>query len=347
MMRRMLVLAALAASAAGCRAKDGGEDAAGRTVSVHTAVATARAFPQSASAIGTVSPRPGRFAELSAPAATRVARIFVAPGDRVRAGDTLVEFERAPFEAAARGGEAALAAAQANHDRAVRLAQAGVLPRKDVDQSASELAQAQTAAVTARRALELATLLAPIGGVVTRMTAVLGQPVDASQTLVEVVDPDALDIVLSLSAEAAARVRAGAEVVLTTGADAHGEPLGNGAVAGVAAAVDSVARVVQVRVRLTHPARALRVGETVVGRITTGVHQGAVTIPAEALVPDGEGFKVFVVDAAGLARARAVTVGSRADSLVEIVRGLAAGETVVTYGAYGMEDSTRVVRVGP
>jgi hypothetical protein len=85
----------------------------------------------------------------------------------------------------------------------------------------------------------------------------------------------------------------------------------------------------------------------VAGNITTGVHAGAITVPAEALVPDGDAFKVFVVGDGDLARARSVTVGARADSLVEITRGLAAGETVVTYGAYGMQDSVKVVRKTP
>jgi RND family efflux transporter MFP subunit len=346
MMRRLLLLLC-AVPLVACRKPGAADEAASHTVGVRTVVAVARSVPQSVSAIGTVTPRPGRFAELSAPAATRVAAIYVAPGQRVARGNALVEFERAPFEAAARSAEAALVVAQAAHDRAVRLAEAGVVPRRDVDQSAAELAQAQSTAITARRALELATLRAPLAGVVTRMTAVLGQPVDASQVLVEVVDPEALDIVFALSADAAARVKVGAEVVITAGEYAHGSPLGRGVVTGVAAALDSVSRAVQVRARLATPTRPLRIGETVVGLITTGVHEHAVAIPPEGVVPDGDGFKVFVVDPNGLARARAVTIGARADSLVEITSGLTAGETVVTYGAYGMEDSVKVVRERP
>jgi membrane fusion protein (multidrug efflux system) len=346
-MTRRLLLLLCALPLGGCRKPGEADAAASHTVGVRTAVAVARAVPQSVSAIGTVTPRPGRFAELSAPAPTRVAAIDVAPGQRVARGNVLVEFERAPFEAAARSAQAALVVAQAAHDRAVRLAEAGVVPRRDVDQSAAELAQAQSSSVTARRALELATLRAPLAGVVTRMTAVLGQPVDASQVLVEVVDPDALDIVFALSPDAAARVKVGAEVSMTAGEYAHGTPLGRGVVTGVAAALDSVSRAVQVRARLANPTRPLRIGETVVGLITTGVHEHAVAIPAESVVPDGDGFKVFVVDQHGLARARVVTVGARADSLVEIMTGLTAGETVVTYGAYGMEDSVKVVLERP
>jgi hypothetical protein len=81
-----------------------------------------------------------------------------------------------------------------------------------------------------------------------------------------------------------------------------------------------------------------------VGTIVTAEHPGAVTIPVAALVPVGDGFQVFVVDTAGIAHARPVGVGARADSLVEILEGLAAGETVVTVGAYGIGDGARIAR---
>jgi len=112
-------------------------------VGAGTAVAMIQAFPQSVRAIGTVTPRPGGYADLAAPAPTRVAHIFVAPGDRVAEGDALVEFERAPFDAAAKSADAALASARHAYARAVRLVEAGILPQKDSDQAAADLAQAR------------------------------------------------------------------------------------------------------------------------------------------------------------------------------------------------------------
>ena len=312
-------------------------------VAVHTAVAARVPFAHVVGALGTVAPRPGRYAELSAPAPTRVARIFVAPGDRVAAGAPLVEFERAPFEASERSAASALASAQHAYDRAVRLTDAGVLARKDLDLAAAELAQAQANSVTARRALELATLKAPIAGVVTRMTAVLGAPVDGSMPVVAVADPGALDLLFTVSPADAAVVPRGATVSVTAGEDSHGEPVGDATVTDVGAMVDSANRAVIVRARMTRSQRALRIGETVFGRITVGTRKDAVVIPAAALVPEGEGYRVFVVDSANTAHARSVTVGGRGEAGVEILGGLAAGETVVTDGAYGVEDSAHVI----
>src|SRR5204863_486515 len=184
----------------------------------------------------------------------------------------------------ARSAETALSNSERAYARAARLVQAGILPQKDSDQAAADLAQAQVAAITARRAQELAALRAPLAGVVTRMTAVLGAAVDQSQPLVEVADPAALDIVLDVSPAEAAAIRPGDEVNVATG-EGGGEALGQGVVTDVAAAVDSVSRAVAVRARLVRPARPLRIGETVSGKIVTQVHARAVTVPVAALVP--------------------------------------------------------------
>ncbi|HEV2751500.1 MAG TPA: efflux RND transporter periplasmic adaptor subunit [Gemmatimonadales bacterium] len=351
-MTRGTLLVAIALAVAACRNRaHGDEDSpAGApsdsqpVVGVGTAVATLQAFPQVVRAIGTVLPRPGRFAELAAPAPTRVAGIFVSPGQQVAEGDSLIEFERAPFDAAARSAEAALEAAEHAHARAVRLVEAGILPQKDADQAAADLAQAQSAAVLARRAQQLATLRAPLAGVVTRMSAVLGASVDPSQPLVAVADPRALDVVFNVAPAEAAGMRVGDSVRVSAGEGAGGEPLGQGALSAVGAAVDSASRAVLVRARLAHPTRPLRIGESLFGRIITAVHLHAVTILLEALVPAGDGYRVFVVDSAGVAHARAVTPGARGEAVVEIVSGLEAGETVVATGAYGIDDGAKIVR---
>ena len=50
------------------------------------------------------------------------------------------------------------------------------------------------------------------------------------------------------------------------------------------------------------------------------------------------------MDSAGIAHARPVTVGGRSESQAEIVAGLTAGETVVTAGAYGVEDGAKIIK---
>ncbi len=353
-----IAIAIAVCTTTGCRAgsaDESSDESTAAVVGVRTAVTTRRPFDETIDALGTVAVRPGHFAELSAPAPTRVAHIYVTVGERVAPGAPLVQLDRAPFDAQARSAEVALATAEHAYERARRLVDAGILARKDLDQAASDRARALSDAVAARRAQTLATLRSPIGGVVTELAAVLGGPADPSQPLVEVADPGALDILLAVSPAAAARVHTGAAVTLSAGqraeqgadsasvSGAGAEALGTGTVEGVGAVVDSASRSVTVRARIAHPARTLRIGETVFGSIVLATRPNAVTVPVDALVPDGEGMKVFVLDSAHIAHATPVSVGARTEKLAEITRGLSGGEMVVTYGAYGVTDSARVV----
>ncbi len=346
-MRRHLRVLLLALVVAACsRHAEGGDASPPAVVDAETAVARTQAFPQLVQAIGVVAPRPGRFAALAAPGPTRVSRIFVATGQRVRAGDSLVGFERAPFDAAARSAQASLTNAQRAYDRAVRLVEAGILAQKDSEQAAADLAVAQVAAVTAQRSQQLATLRAPLGGVVTKLSAVLGSPVDPSVPLVEVADPSALDAVFNVSPAEAATVKEG-DTVTVSASGAGGEALGSGVVTAVGAAVDSATRAIPVRARMTHSARPLRIGESIFGRIVTALHPNAVVVPVDALVPQGEGYILFVVDSNGTAHQRPVTIGGRTEAVVEVLSGLAAGETIVSHGAYGVADGAKIRKGTP
>ncbi|MEO7217478.1 MAG: efflux RND transporter periplasmic adaptor subunit [Gemmatimonadaceae bacterium] len=340
--RPMLALTGLLALFA-CRKKDTADEATGTPiVTVETARVTTASFIPLVRAIGTVVSSPTGYAELSAPVPSRVARVLVTAGQAVRAGDALVELDAAAARATATGADAALAAAQSAYDRASRLAQQGILPRKAVDQATADLAQARATAVGAQRTYRLSTLRSPISGVVTKMNAVTGASADPAQILVAVADPTELQVLLQLSPVDAGAVHRGAAVVLTDNDGPSAKPVARGTVVSVGAAIDSATRAVPIRVRVASSTRPLRLGETLSGKVSLTGSTSAMSIPAAALVPDSTGFKVYVVKA-GVAYATPVEIGTRGDSLVQVTKGLTAGQTVVTVGAYGLADSSKII----
>lgn len=315
-------------------------------IGAQTALVAEGNFTETVGAIGVVEPRAGHRAVLSAPIATRVTAVSVSAGQQVAPGQVLLEFEKTTIEADARSAEATELAAQQAFDRAERMVQAGIAARREQEQAAADLARAKAALAAARRTADLATLRAPIGGVVTQMNATLGASVDPSQPLVEIADPSVVDFVLALSARDAARVHVGAKVMLYAGSASGGELLGDATVVDIAGVVDPQTHSVAVRAHAGKTTRGLRIGETLYGEVVLAVRPHAITVPAEALVPEGDGYKVFVVDSSGTAEARPVTVGGRHNGQVEISSGLAPGERVVTYGAYGVTDSAKIILPG-
>jgi len=320
------------------------EAAAPAVVTVDTAGAQVRPFTVRVDALGEVVARPGSLAELAAPAPSRVGAIYVVPGQRVRAGDSLVALDRTVFEADARRAEANAETADQALARARRLVDDGILARKDLEQAAAAAAAAQAELASARRVEQLAVLRSPIDGVVSDLSAVLEASADPGTTLVRVVDPSGLEAVLRVSPEEAARVQPGADVEVSA-TSGSSDVLARGSVRAVSPALDPTSGTVEVRVRLGATSRTLRLGEALTGHIAVTVHDDAVVIPVAALVPAGDGEEVFVVDAQGVAHAREVTVGGRDGAEAEILEGLKGGETVVTQGAYGVTDGA-TIRVG-
>lgn len=340
--RRPLLALSVLIALGGCSKSDSGDEAqVTPVVTVGTAQVTTAAFTPMIRAVGSVVSSPTGYAELSAPVPSRIDRVRVTAGQSVKAGEALVELDAAALRAASSGADAALAAAQSAYDRASQLAQQGIVARKTVDQASSDLAQAKAAAIGAHRTYTLSTLRSPISGVVTRMNAVTGASADPAQVLVAIADPSALQVLLQLSPVDAGLVRPGAAVSLADNDTPSATALARGVVITVGAAIDSATRSVPVRVRIASSTRALRLGETLAGKIATTGSKSAMSIPSDALVPDSAGFKVYVVRQ-GVAYATPVEIGTRGDSLVQITKGLAVGQTVVTTGAYGLEDSSKV-----
>lgn len=343
-MRPVYYGALLAAFALAACKKDADDEAATAeriVTGAKTAIVAESPFAETIEASGVVTGRADRVATLSAPGAARIAAVHAIVGQQVSAGDVLVELDQVAFRGAVSAADAALAAADKQHARQVRLAEAGIAPRRDVETAAAELAAARAAAESAHRQADLATVRSPIAGVVTLVSAIMGATADPAQPLVQVADSRVLDVVFNVPSAQAARIRSGAAVTLR--ADEKGDAaLGEATVRAVGSAVDSATRAVAVRAEVRRSNRPMHIGETVGVQVALAVHPRAIVVPLDALVPDGETFKVFVVDASGIAHARPVEVGGRSDATAEIIKGLAAGERIVTYGAYGMDDSVKV-----
>ena len=96
-------------------------------------------------------------------------------------------------------------------------------------------------------------------------------------------------------------------------------------------AVDEQTRTLLARARVANPELRLRPGMFARVQLTLGVRENAIWIPEEAIVPRGQDSTVFrIVD--GKAELVHVQIGMRKVGEVEIMKGLAAGDLVVTEG---------------
>jgi multidrug efflux pump subunit AcrA (membrane-fusion protein) len=99
-----------------------------------------------------------------------------------------------------------------------------------------------------------------------------------------------------------------------------------------------------VRARALLPAKSgLRPGQFVQVRIVTAVQTNCLAAPVESVVTDESGKSVVALVKGGEAARTPVQTGLRENGWIEIeAPGLKAGDTVVTVGAYGLPEKTKI-----
>ena len=204
----------------------------------------------------------------------------------------------------------------------------------------AQLATARGQLEAAQAQLGYATIRSPIDGVVADRPFYAGEMATAGTPLLTVIDMSAVVARAPVPVVEAAPVKVGATATLSV-PGVHGTVAGR--VTVVSPALDPSSTTVQVWIRAPNPDGRLKPGTSVRVAIDARTVPDAIVVPAEALLTDDAGARtVMVVGKDGKAHTRAVEIGIKDGDGVQITKGLEAGETVVTTGAYGLPDGTAV-----
>jgi HlyD family secretion protein len=169
--------------------------------------------------------------------------------------------------------------------------------------------------------------------------------VTAGTPLVQVADPGDLELVIPVLSGDATRVKPGAEVRFTAGA--QGDTLVGRVMLVEPSAFTKVSALgveeQRVNVVASVPRAAGRLGDQyrVDARITVWESSGVTLVPPGALVRDGNAWSVFAVER-GRARRKTVQLGERGTDAVEVREGLKPGEQVVVYPGDRVADGASV-----
>lgn len=199
----------------------------------------------------------------------------------------------------------------------------------------------QDIAALAERGLSQRTLplRAPRNGEIAEKMVIQGQAVHAGDNLFLIADRSVLWVDVAVFEMDAPVVRIGTPVSITV--DALPGRRYTGRVTFIQPSVDPRSRTLTARIEVPNPDRALRPGMYATATLlTTGT--STLTVPVEAVLPTGTADLVFVRRGDGRFAPRAVVVGARNDSLVEIRQGLKAGDEVVASATYLLDSESNL-----
>lgn len=262
------------------------------------------------------------------------------------------------------------------YDNRQKLYAEGALPRKDLEQSlvsytqaknqyelanrhlqallsigkaqelksaSGQLASAKGKYMGAEAQLSYSEIRSPIDGVVTDRPLYPGEMAAAGTPLITVMNVSKVIARAHIPQQDAALLKVGDEAAITQPGDEKEIP---GKVTIVSPALDPNSTTVEVWVEADNKERRLRPGSSVKLSIVAETVPDATVVPAAALLTGSEGGNtVMVVGDDGKAHQQAVEPGIRTAEFVQIEKGVKPGQKVVTAGAFGLPDNTKVTPI--
>ena len=276
-------------------------------------------------------------------------------GDHVTVGQPIARLDETDLKLAENSAKAAVAAARSRRDVAAdNLERAKVLlpkaiisqavydtRRNELDAAAAALDSAEAQLRQAANAVGYTTLKADKAGIVTGVSAEPGQVVAAGQATITLAEAAETEIAVAVPEQDAGRLQIGqwAKVGLWVGPRLSVD----GRVREIAGQADPASRTYAVRISVSAPPEAMRLGMTATVALRIEHDTPPVVVPITALTDSSTDPAVFVVDQVNkVVRRTIVALSGTAEDGVRIASGLSAGDMVVTAGVQFLRDGMRI-----
>lgn len=244
---------------------------------------------------------------------------------------------RKDFDAAA----VALTQAKTQYDLAKRHLDSlnAIVKQQTVKSASGQLASAKGKYMGSQAQLSYSEIRSPINGVITDRPLYPGEMASPSAPFITVMDISSIIAKAHIPQADAMLLRKGDKATL----EVPGLEKVPGTVTLVSPALDPNSTTVEIWVQVPNPKQQLRPGATAQLSITAQTIHDALIVPAAALLnANGDQAQVMVIDQDGTAKNRDVKTGIKNSDDIQVISGLKAGEQVVTVGAYGLKEKTKV-----
>jgi membrane fusion protein, multidrug efflux system len=310
-------------------ARSGGRGVAGAgaggggVASVRAVVVGARSMSDRITTVGTILAN--EDVDVRSEISGRIEAITFSEGSRVAKGQVLVKLADGELRAQLARAESRLAIAQAEAERQRQVFEQNLSSQREYDAAVNELNVAKAEAALVHAQLDKTEIRAPFEGKVGLRFVSAGSYVSPATPITSIQDDTPVKLDFSVPERYASRVKPGDKIHFSV--QGTSRPF-EGTIYAVEPSIDTATRTMRVRATSPNADGALVPGAFADVEIVMQ-ERATVTIPAYALIPELKGHRVYVY-AGGKAESRSVEIGTRTDENVEIVRGLSAGDTLIT-----------------
>jgi membrane fusion protein, multidrug efflux system len=273
-----------------------------------------------------------------------VERINFADGQRVKAGDILLELNAGELKAELAAKRAIRDNARQIYDRARRLLESRNMPEAKVEEAQSALVAAEARVRADEAKLADTVIRAPFAGRIGLRRISLGALVTPTTEITTLDDTSVIKLDFEVPETVIGAFKPGLAIAARSAA--YPEQGFAGKVAVIGTRVDPVSRAVLVRAELPNERDLLKPGMFMTVIMTLGARADAVLIAEEAVLVRDDRKYVYIVRN-GRATETTVRLGRRAGAEVEVLSGVTVGDALVVAGHQRLRDGQAVVPAKP
>ena len=278
----------------------------------------------------------------SALTAAQQAESLVRAGARpeeLRAAELRTRQAQEAIKAAESGGAAKIRQSETVLEQARKTELTVAARRQDAIAAQRGVAQKRADYASAKATAGYAEVRAPLDGVVSKRMLNPGDAADTTVPILEISNPQAVNLVANLTPEDGRQVRPGMSAKITP-ADTP-EITINGRVLSVGQ-VDPATNLVPVRIALNGNASRIKAGEFATAEITIRRDVNVVAVPKQTIISRDDKSVVYVIDTDSVAHQREVKIGAEQNGVTEILSGLKPGEKIAKLNQYELSDGAKV-----
>ncbi len=318
-----------------------GEEPAPAPVLVPAALAQVKQVPYTYYQVAIGQIEASQQVLLTAEVSGQVVALAFDSGDKVKAGNVVVKLNTSPEEGELTRLRGEFDAARTHYTRLQTLARNGAESQRALDSARAQFDAAKGNLENMQAQIAQKTIRAPFSGELGIRQVHLGDYVQAGRPLATLTDLDRLRVNFTVSERDSANIVKGQHVEVTV--DAWGDEKFEGVIGAIDPQVNN-SHVIRVQALLDKHQDKLRPGMYAKVKVQLP-GKDELVVPETAITYNAYGESVFVAyteDGLKKVRRKNISIGERRDGLAVVLKGLQAGDEVVTSGQIKLQDGVAI-----
>jgi membrane fusion protein (multidrug efflux system) len=333
-----VLMVVVAVFLSGCKAEEKAEAPTSMPVKVEVLPVKEETLDRLLTAVGSLSSP--QETVVAPQVAGKIVFLSVEQGKVAEGGETLARLDDSVQKSAVMGAKAALLNARQIYEKDVKVTGTGGVSEKQLQSDEAAVKQAEAQLEQAESNLRFTVIQAPFTGLLGMRKVSLGAYLKEGDAVVSIRQIDPLYLDFDLPQQNVSDLKLGQEARFSVSGLSG---LFRGKVTTVDTALAAGSRSVHVQATVPNPSRLLKPGMFATVALVVGHTPGALFVPMQSIVSEGQIKHVWVVTPGERAELKKVEVGIYQDNWVQIIEGLTSSDRVVTAGVQKLYPGAKLV----